>query len=90
MIGLYSFPPFLGSGIGWHLAFSLGGLDFILLGNKLFYTEVSSIRSTDDAVSELADFRAWFDHLSSKCSDANVCVTSSRRKCLLKLPSVFL
>ncbi|KAG5543021.1 hypothetical protein RHGRI_015942 [Rhododendron griersonianum] len=32
---------------------------------------VSSIRSTDDAVSELADFRAWFDHLSSKCSDAN-------------------
>ncbi|KAE9456938.1 hypothetical protein C3L33_11147, partial [Rhododendron williamsianum] len=27
--------------------------------------------NTDDAVSELADFRAWFDHLSSKCSDAN-------------------
>lgn len=25
----------------------------------------------DDAVSELADFRAWFDHLSSKCRDAN-------------------
>ncbi|KAF7140443.1 hypothetical protein RHSIM_Rhsim06G0021600 [Rhododendron simsii] len=43
----------------------------VSLKNQTIYTEVSSITSTDDAVSELADFRAWFDHLSSKCSDAN-------------------
>ncbi|GFZ10417.1 hypothetical protein Acr_21g0010160 [Actinidia rufa] len=36
---------------------------------KLVYVELSVPENADDAIDELADFRGWFDYLSSKCSE---------------------